>query len=71
MRRCGGHPSIQPVAFADASRCWSGLTLGADAPAVYRSLVEATAYGSRAINEHLVAAGIPVDEIIALGGRSS
>ena len=48
----------------------TGLSLGAGAPAVYRSLVEATAYGSRAINEHLIAAGIPVDEIIALGGIS-
>ena len=59
-----------PNADAGLKAAITGLTLGADAPAVYRSLVEATAYGSRAINEHLVAAGIPVDEIIALGGIS-
>lgn len=59
-----------PNADAGLKAAITGLSLGADAPAVYRSLVEATAYGSRAINEHLVAAGIPVDEIIALGGIS-
>ena len=37
---------------------------------MFRSLVEATAYGSRAISEHFTAAGIPIEEIIALGGIS-
>ena len=59
-----------PIADATLQAAITGLGLGADAPAVFRSLVEATAYGSRAINEHFAAAGIAVDEIIALGGIS-
>jgi len=46
----------------------SGLTLGTDAPRIYRALVEATAFGSRAINERFRAEGIRVDGVIALGG---
>ena len=56
-----------PNADATLQAAITGLGLGADAPALFRSLVEATAYGSRAINEHFAAAGIAVDEIIALG----
>ena len=59
-----------PNADATLQAAITGLSLGADAPALFRSLVEATAYGSRAINEHFAAAGIAVDEIIALGGIS-
>ena len=46
----------------------SGLSLGTDAPQVFRSLVEATAFGSRAIVERFRAEGIPIDSAIALGG---
>ena len=35
-----------------------GLTLGTDAPSLYRSLVEAAAFGSRAIVERLVSEGV-------------
>ncbi len=59
-----------PNADATLQAAITGLSLGAGAPALFRSLVEATAYGSRAINEHFAAAGIAVDEIIALGGIS-
>lgn len=59
-----------PNADAALQAAITGLSLGAGAPALFRSLVEATAYGSRAINEHFAAAGIAVDEIIALGGIS-
>lgn len=45
-----------------------GLTLGSSAPRLYRTLVEATAFGSRRIAEHFVEAGIPLGEVIALGG---
>lgn len=45
-----------------------GLTLGAEAPALYRALVEATAYGARAIVDRFIEQGIPVERIIALGG---
>ncbi|MBC6995087.1 ribulokinase [Neolewinella lacunae] len=46
----------------------AGLNLGADAPRVFRALVEATCYGARAIVERFVAEGIPVAGIIGLGG---
>lgn len=45
-----------------------GLTLSTSAPAIYKALVEATAFGSRAINERMSEEGVPIDEIIAIGG---
>lgn len=45
-----------------------GLTLGTTAPKIYRSLVEATAFGSKAINDQFINEGLKIDEIIALGG---
>ncbi|MEW5784125.1 MAG: FGGY-family carbohydrate kinase [Bacillota bacterium] len=46
----------------------TGLTLGTSAPAVFRALVESTAFGSKAISDHIIKAGIPVKEVVALGG---
>lgn len=46
----------------------SGLRLGSDAARVYRSLVEATAYGSRAIVERFREQGVRIDNAIAVGG---
>lgn len=48
----------------------SGLTLGTTAPQVYKALVEATAFGSRAIGERLIDEGIPTERIVAVGGIS-
>ncbi len=45
-----------------------GLTLGSDAPAVFRALVEATAFGAKAIIERFVSEGVRIDGVIALGG---
>ena len=45
-----------------------GLTLGTDAPAIFRALVEATAFGSRMIMERFVNEGVRIDGVIALGG---
>ncbi len=45
-----------------------GLNLGSDAPKIYRALIEATAYGSRAIVERFREEGILIDEVIAIGG---
>ena len=44
------------------------LTLGSDAPRVYRALVEATAFGSRAIVERFRAQGLRIDGVIGIGG---
>ncbi|HET9958856.1 MAG TPA: ribulokinase [Polyangiaceae bacterium] len=49
----------------------SGLRLGSDAARIYRSLVEATAYGSRAIVERFRAQGVRIDSAIAMGGVAS
>ena len=45
-----------------------GLTLATSAPAIFKALVEATAFGSRAINERMLEEGVPIDNIIAIGG---
>ena len=46
----------------------TGIRLGTDAPRLYRSLVEATAFGSRAIVERFRAQGTRIDGAIAIGG---
>lgn len=44
------------------------INLGSDAPRIFKSLVEATCFGSRAIVERFREEGIEIREIIALGG---
>lgn len=46
----------------------TGLTLGTTAPMIYRALIEATAFGSRAIVERFQREGVPVERIVAIGG---
>ncbi|MGD1832020.1 MAG: ribulokinase [Sphaerochaetaceae bacterium] len=46
----------------------TSLTLGSDAPAIMRSLLESTAFGARAILECFEEGGVQVDKIIAIGG---
>ncbi len=46
----------------------TGLTLGSDAPHIFRALVESTAFGAKAIVEHMIKQGVRIDGIIALGG---
>jgi L-ribulokinase len=46
----------------------TGLSLGSDAPRIFKSLVEATAFGSRMINERFISEGIRIDGVIAIGG---
>lgn len=46
----------------------AGLTLGTDAPRMFRALVEATAFGSKAIIERFLSEGVRVDGVMALGG---
>jgi L-ribulokinase len=45
-----------------------GLRLGTDAPRIFRALVEATAYGSRAIVERFREQGVAIEDVVALGG---
>lgn len=46
----------------------TGLTLGSDAPAIFKSLVEATAFGGKAIVDRFINEGVRIDGVIALGG---
>jgi L-ribulokinase len=46
----------------------TGLTLGTEAPAIFRALVEATAFGSKSIVERFRKEGVRIDGVIALGG---
>ncbi len=57
-----------PDANQELKGAISGLTLGSDAPRIFRALVEATAFGSRMINDRFISEGVRIDGIIALGG---
>ena len=46
----------------------AGLSLASDARQIFRALVEATAFGSKAIIERFKEEGIRIDGVIALGG---
>ncbi|MFB6342501.1 ribulokinase [Saccharicrinis sp. FJH62] len=46
----------------------TGINLGSTAPMIFRALVEATAFGSKAIVDRFVENGVEIDQIIALGG---
>ncbi|MDX2430831.1 MAG: ribulokinase, partial [Bacteroides sp.] len=45
-----------------------GLTLGSDAPGIFRALVESTAFGAKMIVDRFVEEGVRIDGVIALGG---
>ena len=57
-----------PDANQELKGAISGLTLGSDAPRIFRALVEATAFGSKMINDRFISEGVRIDGIIALGG---
>ena len=46
----------------------AGLTLASTAPRIFRALVEATAFGSRAILERFQREGVRTERVVALGG---
>jgi L-ribulokinase len=48
----------------------SGLNLGSSAPLIFRALVEATAYGSKAIVDRFLSNRIKIDRVIGIGGIS-
>ena len=47
-----------------------GITLGTSPAHIFKALVEATAFGSRAIMKHLEEEGVRVTEVIGVGGIS-
>jgi L-ribulokinase len=46
----------------------TGLSLGTDAPKIFRAIVESTCFGARAIVERFSSEGVPVKGLIGLGG---
>jgi L-ribulokinase len=48
----------------------TGLTLGSTAPVIFRALVEATAFGAKAILDRFIENGIRINEVIGIGGIS-
>jgi L-ribulokinase len=57
-----------PFANQELTGAIAGLSLGSDAPKIFRSLAEATAFGSRMINDRFISEGIRIDSVIAVGG---
>lgn len=46
----------------------AGLNLATDAPRIFRALVEATAFGARAIVERFISEGVAIHGVIGIGG---
>lgn len=59
-----------PYANQNVKGVIAGLTLGSTAPEIFKALVEATAFGSRSIVEHMKAQGLRIDAVNAIGGIS-
>ena len=57
-----------PDANQEVAGSITGLKLGSSAPRIFRALVEATAFGSKAIVDRIKREGIEIKEIIGLGG---
>ncbi|MDR1505624.1 MAG: ribulokinase [Treponema sp.] len=57
-----------PDANQELKGAVTGLSLGSDAPKVFRALVEATAFGARAIVERFRDEGVAIEGVIAIGG---
>lgn len=57
-----------PDASQEVTGTIAGLKLGTDAPRIFRALVEATAFGSKAIVDRFAREGVRLDGIIGLGG---
>ena len=59
-----------PYADQNVKGMIAGLTLGSTAPELFKALVEATAFGSRRIVEHMKAQGLHIDSVNGIGGIS-
>lgn len=57
-----------PDATQEVTGSITGLKLGSSAPRIFRALVEATAFGSKAIVDRFRHEGVEIKEIIGLGG---
>ncbi|HEY0893457.1 MAG TPA: ribulokinase, partial [Cellvibrio sp.] len=59
-----------PDADQSVAMAIAGLKMGSSAPHIFRALVEATAYGARAIIERFKQEGVAINSVVAIGGIS-
>ncbi|KMT65618.1 ribulokinase [Catenovulum maritimum] len=59
-----------PDADQTVAMAITGLKMGSQAPHIYRALVEATAFGSRAIIERFKQEGVRIESVVTIGGIS-
>jgi L-ribulokinase len=59
-----------PDADQTVAMAITGLKMGSQAPQIFRALVEATAFGARAISERFKEEGVAVDSVVVIGGIS-
>lgn len=57
-----------PDANQELTGTITGISLGTDAPAIFKALVEASCFGAKAIVDRFIAEGVPVKGLIGLGG---
>ncbi|WP_129715810.1 ribulokinase [Pedobacter sp. SYP-B3415] len=57
-----------PDANQELKAAVTGLSLGTDAPALFRALAEATCFGAKSIVERFEREGVPVRGLIGIGG---
>ncbi|MGQ8364491.1 ribulokinase [Glaciecola sp. 1036] len=59
-----------PDADQTVSMALMGIKMGAEAPHLFKALVEATAFGSRAITERFEQEGVAINSVVVIGGIS-
>ncbi len=59
-----------PDADQTVAMALTGLKMGTDAPKFFKALVEATAFGARAITERFRDEGVPIESVVVIGGIS-
>jgi L-ribulokinase len=57
-----------PDANHELKAAFMGLNLGTDAIKIFKMIVEATAFGSKAIVDRFIEEGVPIKQVIAIGG---
>ncbi len=57
-----------PDANQELKSALTGLSLGSTAPVIFKSLVEATAFGSKSIVNRFLENGVEIKSVVALGG---
>ncbi|MFV0604758.1 MAG: ribulokinase [Niabella sp.] len=57
-----------PDANQELTGTIAGISLGTNAPAIFKALVEASCFGAKAIVNRFIAEGVPVKGLIGLGG---